>query len=285
MSSRIRVSCQIGMCGLAGLRTLRGRSLEPSAGAGVGVLDRHVGHAESRCAGSGLATFLDLGGLAAQVAQVVELRAPHVTAGDDLDLVEDRRVQREGALDADAEGDLADGEGPADARRRGSRITTPWKTWMRERVPSTTFTWTLMLSPARKSGMSSRFWALPSSAITLLICCSSRVPQVSRGIGWVVLCCCRSSTASRRPGRRRGSPLWQGPDADAPKRVRSRPSTTGPRTESATAVPGAPNPAQRSLRGGAAWSGSPRAAAPRDRCGPGSRPSCTSGCCRRCGPR
>src|SRR6478735_4067254 len=33
-------------------------------------------------------------------------------------------------------------------------MTTPWKTWMRERVPSTTFTWTLTLSPARKSGMS-----------------------------------------------------------------------------------------------------------------------------------
>src|SRR3954453_11040461 len=64
---------------------------------------------------SGLAPLLDLGGLAAQVAQVVQLRAADVTAGDDLDLLEDRGVQREGALDAHAEGDLADGEAAADA--------------------------------------------------------------------------------------------------------------------------------------------------------------------------
>src|SRR5256885_17030973 len=36
-----------------------------------------------------------------------------VTAGHDLDLLDDRGVQREGALDADAEADLADGEGLA----------------------------------------------------------------------------------------------------------------------------------------------------------------------------
>src|SRR5688500_5237458 len=64
---------------------------------------------------SDLATLLDLGRLAAQVAQVVQLRATDVTAGDDLDLLEDRRVEREGPLDTHAEGDLADGEGTADA--------------------------------------------------------------------------------------------------------------------------------------------------------------------------
>ena len=58
-----------------------------------------------------LALLLDLGGLAAQVAQVVELGATDVTAGDDLDLVDDRGVEREGPLDADTEGDLADREG------------------------------------------------------------------------------------------------------------------------------------------------------------------------------
>ena len=63
----------------------------------------------------GVALLLDLGLLAAQVAQVVELGAADVAAGDDLDLVDDRGVQREGALDADAEGDLADREGAADA--------------------------------------------------------------------------------------------------------------------------------------------------------------------------
>src|SRR6187551_3343689 len=63
----------------------------------------------------GVATLLDLGSLAAQVAQVVELRAAYVTAGHDLDLVDDRRVHREGALDADAEAHLAHGERLADA--------------------------------------------------------------------------------------------------------------------------------------------------------------------------
>src|SRR3954447_3510070 len=64
---------------------------------------------------SDLAAFLDLGGLPAQVAQVVQLGPADVTAGDDLDLLEDRRVEREGPLDTHAEGDLADGERTADA--------------------------------------------------------------------------------------------------------------------------------------------------------------------------
>src|SRR5690606_36382839 len=62
-------------------------------------------------AGGGLATLADLGGLAAAAAQVVQLRAAHVTAGDDLDVVDRGRVEREGPLDTDPEGHLADGEG------------------------------------------------------------------------------------------------------------------------------------------------------------------------------
>src|SRR3954467_4369352 len=62
-----------------------------------------------------VALLLDLGGLAAQLAEVVQLGAADVTAGHDLDLLDDRGVHREGALDADAEADLADGEGLADA--------------------------------------------------------------------------------------------------------------------------------------------------------------------------
>lgn len=46
--------------------------------------------------------------------QVVQLRATHVTTGDELDLLDDRGVHREGTLDADREGDLADREGLAD---------------------------------------------------------------------------------------------------------------------------------------------------------------------------
>src|SRR5690606_26078316 len=65
--------------------------------------------------GGALALLLDLRLLAAQRAQVVQLRAAHVTAGDDLDRVDGGRVQREGPLDADAEADLPHGEGLAHA--------------------------------------------------------------------------------------------------------------------------------------------------------------------------
>src|SRR5450759_4494012 len=78
----------------------------------------HTGSNEGRtgrvasASGRHVALLLDLGSLTAQVAQVVQLGATHVTAGDDLDLLDDRAVQREGALDTDAEADLANGVGP-----------------------------------------------------------------------------------------------------------------------------------------------------------------------------
>src|SRR6476619_3593471 len=49
-------------------------------------------------------------GLALQVAQEVQLRAPHLRAAEDFDPVDRRRVQRENALDALAERDLPHGE-------------------------------------------------------------------------------------------------------------------------------------------------------------------------------
>ena len=55
----------------------------------------------------------DPGALPAALPQVVELGPAHAAPGEDLDLGDGRRVQREGALDADAEGDLADREGLA----------------------------------------------------------------------------------------------------------------------------------------------------------------------------
>src|SRR4051812_5960390 len=61
------------------------------------------------------ALFLDFRGLPDAVAQVVELRSAHVAAGDDLDLGQGRRVDREGPLDPDAEAHLADREGLAGA--------------------------------------------------------------------------------------------------------------------------------------------------------------------------
>src|SRR3712207_3040122 len=74
-----------------------------------------TGPADVVSARDGLALLLDLGGLAAQLAEVVQLGATHVTAGQHLDLLDDRGVHREGALDTDAEADLAHGEGLADA--------------------------------------------------------------------------------------------------------------------------------------------------------------------------
>src|SRR5689334_4031837 len=47
--------------------------------------------------------FLHACGLAAQVAQEVQLRAAHLRAANDFDLVDDRRVQRKDALNALAE--------------------------------------------------------------------------------------------------------------------------------------------------------------------------------------
>ncbi|VXB15296.1 hypothetical protein ARTHRO9V_120049 [Arthrobacter sp. 9V] len=62
-----------------------------------------------------VALFLDLCSLTAQCAHVVKLGAADVTLGDDLDLVDDRGVYREGTLYADTEGNLAHGEGFANA--------------------------------------------------------------------------------------------------------------------------------------------------------------------------
>src|SRR5450759_971946 len=58
--------------------------------------------------------FLDARRLAGQVAQIVELGAAHTTPAHDIDVGEHGAVQREDALDADAVGDLADGERLAD---------------------------------------------------------------------------------------------------------------------------------------------------------------------------
>src|SRR3954451_16053350 len=63
----------------------------------------------------GVAALAHPGALADAAAQVVELRPAHVAAGRDLDALDLRRVQRERALHADAEGLLAHREGLAHA--------------------------------------------------------------------------------------------------------------------------------------------------------------------------
>ena len=57
----------------------------------------------------------DAGALADLVAQVVELRAADIAAGSDLELLDLRRVQREGSLHPDTERLLPHGEGLANA--------------------------------------------------------------------------------------------------------------------------------------------------------------------------
>ena len=62
-----------------------------------------------------VAALAHAGALADAAAQVVELGAPDVTAGGDLDPLDLRRVHGERALHADAERVLADREGLAHA--------------------------------------------------------------------------------------------------------------------------------------------------------------------------
>src|SRR3712207_4979202 len=97
----------------AGSRTSRspGEDSEPS---GVAVMERRPLSAGSS-ARDRLALLLDLRLLAAELAEVVELRATDVAAGHDLDLADHGRVHRERALDADTEADLPHREGLADA--------------------------------------------------------------------------------------------------------------------------------------------------------------------------
>src|ERR1700684_2322102 len=55
------------------------------------------------------------GGLALQTAQIVKLGAAHAPGADHIDVVDDSRVDREDALDAMAETDLANRDSLADA--------------------------------------------------------------------------------------------------------------------------------------------------------------------------
>src|SRR5262249_5482436 len=67
-----------------------------------------------RCGGvavTSIALLLDLRRLPHALPPVVELGTPHVATRDPVDAGDDRRVHRERALHADAEADLAHGEG------------------------------------------------------------------------------------------------------------------------------------------------------------------------------
>src|SRR5215203_2473407 len=67
------------------------------------------------------------------------------------------------------------------------RMATPWKTWMRERVPSTTLTWTFRVSPGRNSGMSERRPPASRASNVCMGISSLAVPQVTHGGGVAVV--------------------------------------------------------------------------------------------------
>src|SRR4029450_6663974 len=85
-------------------------------------------------------------------------------------------------------------------------MTTPWKTWMRERLPSTTRTWTLTVSPGRNSGMSSRNESASSASRVFI---SAVLSSSGRSFG----------ADSGKPGRPN---LWLRPLVGAPVEPRRR---------------------------------------------------------------
>src|SRR5690606_28739564 len=68
--------------------------------------------------GAGIGRFEDTRRLAATIAQVIELGAPHLAALEHFDAIDHRRVDREHAFHAFAIGNLADRETLHDPRAR-----------------------------------------------------------------------------------------------------------------------------------------------------------------------
>ena len=161
------------------------------------------------------------------------------------------------------------------------RMTTPWKIWTRERLPSTTLTWTLTVSPARKSGTSSRWSGVAELGDDVAHVLSSRVPQVSRGIGLGVRAVWPSGPALAGGA---GPPCGRSPTQTPPDWCSGR---SFGRLGQGQSLPqrrrGPRNRAQDAVTAGAgAWSGPPRRAAPRGRCAPVPGLAGTSAGCPRC---
>jgi hypothetical protein len=91
---------------------------------------------------------VDAGGLALASPQVVELGAPDRALPVDLDAVDDRRVEREDALDPDPP-EIFRTVNVSRAPPLRRAMTTPANIWMRSFSPSRTLTWTRTLSPER----------------------------------------------------------------------------------------------------------------------------------------
>src|SRR5664279_1349245 len=190
-----------------------GSSMSITGGAYV-TLPRACPRAISATGGRVLALLLDAGLLAAEVAQVVELGAPHITARHDLDLLDDRCVQREGALDADAVAHLADREGLAYTRTLQADDDTlehldPGLVALDdsyvdlERVAGSE----LREVGAQRAGVEEvervHGWSLPAGATGHPRCGRTRR-------------CGYGSEGANLAGRGRGAPLWQSAGATSP---------------------------------------------------------------------
>src|SRR4051812_49342168 len=81
------------------------------------------------------------------------------------------------------------------------RMTTPWKTWIRSRLPSRTRTWTLTVSPGRNSGTSLRREAasIESRVCMVTVLAPERAQARSMCFGR------RLSTVPQQAGRRKNS--------------------------------------------------------------------------------
>ena len=101
-------------CGLLGGERLGGGDLLGLGARLLGV--QHVALSVVELAGAHAGVLGDAGRLAAAVAQVIELGAADLAAAHDLDGLDQRRVDREDALDALAVGNLANREVLLEAR-------------------------------------------------------------------------------------------------------------------------------------------------------------------------
>src|SRR5882724_177938 len=70
----------------------------------------------TRSLGAGV-DFTQTGGFASQLAQIIQLRAPHLRGAQDVDFVDDLGLDGEDSLDALSKADLADGEAGLRAAR------------------------------------------------------------------------------------------------------------------------------------------------------------------------
>src|SRR6188768_2359483 len=80
-----------------------------------------------------------------------------------------------------------------------TRMQMPWNTWTRERLPSTTLTSTLRVSPARNSGRSSRLVAAASVSMTLVMISPRGRHRSPTERGWFESCAPSAASCGTPP--------------------------------------------------------------------------------------